>query len=93
MFEALSQSLGPSHWWPADSPFEIAIGAILTQNTNWSNVEKALDNLKANQRLSPLSLYQLSPPQLLNSFDQQVITMLNPREYVTFLNSSTKKLT
>ncbi|MBN2101460.1 MAG: endonuclease III domain-containing protein [Candidatus Aenigmarchaeota archaeon] len=38
---------GPRHWWPAETPFEVIIGAILTQNTNWKNVEKAIDNLKS----------------------------------------------
>lgn len=47
---------GPTHWWPGDSPFEIAIGAILTQNTNWTNVEKALDNLKREKLLHPQAI-------------------------------------
>jgi endonuclease-3 related protein len=42
----MSAHYGPTHWWPGDSPFEIAIGAILTQNTAWTNVEKAIENLK-----------------------------------------------
>lgn len=46
-FEAMSESLGPSNWWPGDSPFEIALGAILTQNTAWTNVEKAIANLRS----------------------------------------------
>jgi len=44
-FEAMSGALGPSRWWPGDTPFEIALGAILTQNTAWANVEKAIANL------------------------------------------------
>ncbi len=47
---------GPQNWWPGDSPFEIMVGAILTQNTNWSNVQKAIDNLKAADLLSYPSL-------------------------------------
>jgi endonuclease III related protein len=46
MYDALSAALGPSRWWPGETPFEVAIGAILTQNTNWTNVEKAIANLK-----------------------------------------------
>jgi endonuclease-3 related protein len=38
--------LGPQHWWPAETPFEVMVGAILTQNTSWKNVERAVDNLK-----------------------------------------------
>jgi len=46
IFYRLYETYGPQHWWPGDSPLEIAIGAILTQNTNWMNVEKAIGNLK-----------------------------------------------
>ena len=49
MFDAL----GPQQWWPGETPFEVVIGAILTQNTNWSNVEKAIKNLKTAGKLSP----------------------------------------
>ncbi|MBE0536914.1 MAG: endonuclease III domain-containing protein [Phycisphaerae bacterium] len=43
---------GPQHWWPGESRIEIIVGAILTQNTNWRNVEKAIGNLKAAEMLS-----------------------------------------
>lgn len=46
LYQRLFQWYGPSKWWPGDSPFEIAVGAMLTQNTAWINVEKAIDNLK-----------------------------------------------
>lgn len=46
-YDALSQAWGPQHWWPAESPFEVIVGAYLTQNTAWSNVERALENLRA----------------------------------------------
>jgi endonuclease-3 related protein len=42
----MSDHFGSQDWWPGDSPFEIMVGAILTQNTNWQNVEKAITNLK-----------------------------------------------
>lgn len=42
MFEILNHHYGDQHWWPADTPYEVMVGAVLTQNTNWSNVEKAL---------------------------------------------------
>ncbi|MDR1490781.1 MAG: endonuclease III domain-containing protein [Desulfovibrio sp.] len=48
---------GPSKWWPADSPFEIAVGAVLTQNTAWRNVEKAIAGLRARGVLRPEALY------------------------------------
>ena len=47
---------GPTHWWPGDSAFEIALGAILTQNTAWTNVEKAIANLKAARLMSPMAI-------------------------------------
>jgi endonuclease-3 related protein len=47
IYEALLNRYGPQHWWPAESVFEILVGAILTQNTAWTNVERAIDNLKS----------------------------------------------
>lgn len=51
-FEALYLVWGPQHWWPAQTAFEVIAGAILTQNTAWTNVEKALENLCAAKALS-----------------------------------------
>jgi endonuclease-3 related protein len=53
LYDILHHVFGPQHWWPADSPFEIIVGAILTQQTSWSNVEKAIANLKAANVLAP----------------------------------------
>lgn len=53
MYNRMSRFYGPTHWWPGDSPFEIAVGAILTQNTAWTNVEKAIANLKQEKLLHP----------------------------------------
>ncbi len=64
MYDAMAASLGPSHWWPGDTPFEIAIGAILTQNTNWNNVEKAITHLKDADLLTPQAMYALPINQL-----------------------------
>lgn len=47
LYDLLLNYFGPQDWWPGDSPFEIIIGAVLTQNTAWTNVEKAINNLKA----------------------------------------------
>ena len=46
VYKKLYRAFGPQSWWPGDTPFEVAVGAILTQNTNWGNVEKAINNLK-----------------------------------------------
>ena len=64
MYTALADRLGPSHWWPAGSPFEVMVGAVLTQNTSWSNVDKAITNLRAAGRLTPDALHALSPDEL-----------------------------
>lgn len=50
---------GKQHWWPADSAFEVMVGAILTQNTAWQNVEKAIDNLKKENLLSVSKLTKI----------------------------------
>lgn len=52
MYNLLYTALGPQNWWPAETELEMMAGAILTQNTNWSNVEKAIENLKAKDLLS-----------------------------------------
>lgn len=54
--DRLHDHYGPQQWWPADTPFEVMVGAILTQNTAWTNVEKAVANLKANRALSPKTI-------------------------------------
>src|SRR5260370_17492434 len=46
-FNSLFTALGPQRWWPANTPFEVIVGTILTQNTSWTNVEMALPNLPA----------------------------------------------
>ncbi len=45
-YQKLLDHYGSRNWWPAETPFEVVIGAILTQNTNWKNVEKAIANLR-----------------------------------------------
>jgi len=46
-YRILFDAYGPQHWWPGDTPWEVCVGAVLTQNTSWKNVEKAIANLKA----------------------------------------------
>ena len=52
-YEAMSAALGPMHWWPARSPFEVIVGAILTKSTAWGNVERAIANLRSARMLTP----------------------------------------
>ncbi|MHC4540735.1 MAG: endonuclease III domain-containing protein, partial [Planctomycetota bacterium] len=58
------EAFGPQHWWPGETPFEIITGAILTQNTSWTNVEKAIANLKSAGHLSPEALNQIELARL-----------------------------
>ncbi len=60
----MADHFGPTNWWPGDSAFEIAVGAILTQNTAWRNVEKALVNLKGEDLLSPRALLDCQSARL-----------------------------
>ncbi len=64
IFTRLSAVYGPRHWWPAETPFEVCVGAILTQNTNWGNVEKAIANLKNAELLDPQRLAVIPEEQL-----------------------------
>ena len=59
IYHRLIGCYGPQHWWPAEAPFEMIAGAILTQSAAWSNVEKAIINLKAAKALSPKALRHL----------------------------------
>ena len=64
LYETLYSFYGPQHWWPGDTPLEIAVGAILTQNTNWGNVEKAIGNLKKHKMLNAKVIHQMPIDQL-----------------------------
>ncbi len=64
IYERLYAHFGPQNWWPAETPFEVCVGAILTQNTNWRNVERAIENLKARGLLSPEALNELTEGEL-----------------------------
>ncbi len=58
------QCFGPQHWWPGETQIEIMVGAVLTQNTNWRNVESAILQLKQDQQLSFRKLIDISPEKL-----------------------------
>ena len=64
IYSRLYAAFGPQSWWPGDSAFEVSVGAILTQNTNWANVEKAIETLKREKKLSAKALHALPQPQL-----------------------------
>jgi endonuclease-3 related protein len=73
VYEVLHEYFGDLHWWPGDSPFEVMVGAILTQNTAWKNVETAIGHLKAGDLLHPARLRRLA--------DQQLADMIRPAGY------------
>jgi endonuclease-3 related protein len=64
IYQLLFDYFGPEHWWPGQTRFEIIAGAILTQNTNWDNVEKAIANLKSDDLLSPEKLRDIKISEL-----------------------------
>lgn len=60
IYRSLYQTYGPQRWWPGGTPFEVMVGAVLTQNTAWSNVEKAITNLKKHGLLTPSRMNSLT---------------------------------
>jgi len=64
IYRLLYDEFGPQQWWPGDTEFEIITGAILTQNTSWANVNKAIANLKSADCLTPEKLHHLDQTQL-----------------------------
>src|SRR4030067_1048532 len=64
VYHRLSAANGRQRWWPGDSAFEIMVGAVLTQNTAWTNVEKAIANLKHAKALSPEAIVRTHPRRL-----------------------------
>ncbi|MBF0539818.1 MAG: endonuclease III domain-containing protein [Nitrospirae bacterium] len=64
IYDKLYAAFGAQHWWPGRTPFEVALGAILTQNTNWGNVQKAINNLREADCLTPHRLYEIPQEQL-----------------------------
>jgi endonuclease-3 related protein len=63
-YRTLLAAWGPQHWWPAHTPFEVIVGSFLTQNTAWTNVERALANLRAANLLSLEAIRQVPLPEL-----------------------------
>jgi endonuclease-3 related protein len=64
IYDTLLQFFGEQGWWPAETPFEVVVGAVLTQNTAWRNVERAIENLKEAGMLTPQSLMGLDETRL-----------------------------
>jgi endonuclease-3 related protein len=73
VYRRLLARYGPQHWWPARTPFEVIVGAVLTQNTAWTNVEQAIANLEAAAALDAQALLDLP--------EQRLATLLRPSGY------------
>ncbi len=63
-YDSLFERFGPQQWWPARTRFEVIVGAILTQNTNWGNVERAIRALKKSKALTPAKMFALPTVKL-----------------------------
>jgi endonuclease-3 related protein len=80
-FKRLLDRFGPQRWWPGETPFEVMVGAVLTQNTAWGNVEKAIDRLKAADALGCRTILTLA--------DAELADLIRPAGY---FNVKTKRL-
>ncbi len=86
IYDLAFERFGPQHWWPGETPFEIIIGAILTQNTSWSNVEKAIANIKKADLLNPQALYKLDINQLAELIRPAGYFNIKAKRLKSFLN-------
>lgn len=86
IYKLLFDFFGPRHWWPGDTPLEIIIGAILTQNTSWGNVEKAIGNLKKHKLLSARKLYCIKTGRLAEIIRPAGFYNLKARRLKNFIN-------
>ncbi|HEX2965526.1 MAG TPA: endonuclease III domain-containing protein [Syntrophorhabdaceae bacterium] len=64
IFNALLEAFGPRHWWPGETRLEVIVGAVLTQNTSWKNVEKAIANLKSADAMDLRTLHEMQREKL-----------------------------
>ncbi len=81
IYACLCAAFGPQHWWPGETPFEVMVGAILTQSAAWTNVEKAIANLKAAGALSPEAIRSMP--------EEELARLVRPSGY---FNAKAKKL-
>jgi len=91
IYRKLSRIWGPQHWWPAETPFEVIAGAILTQNTSWTNVERALAKLREADVLSVEGIRQLpldELEQLVRSSGYFRQKALRLKSFIAFLDEN-----
>lgn len=85
LYRLLFAAFGPQGWWPGETPFEVALGAILTQNTNWQNVSRVIAALKAQGCLNPLALGEMPEAELARRFRPAGYYNLKARRVKNFL--------
>ena len=86
IYNSLYNYFGPLNWWPGATPFEVMVGAILTQNTSWSNVEKAINILKKENLLEPRKLYRINQEELAQFIKPSGYYNIKARRLKNFIN-------
>ncbi len=87
VYVQLLAAFGPRGWWPADTPFEVMVGAILTQNTAWTNVVRALGKLKESGRFSPEGLLGMPDDEMAEMIRSSGYFRLKTRRLKAFLKT------
>ena len=94
LYHRLWEAFGPQGWWPGDTPFEVAVGAILTQNTNWGNVARVMHGAQSQDLLDPQALRRAAGERSWPGLSgRRVITMSRPggsRNFLDFLANITR---
>lgn len=86
IYSRLNGHYGDLKWWPGETPFEVIVGAILTQNTNWDNVAKAIKNLKTAGMLCPVSLNSTGEAEIAGLIKPSGYYNVKARRLKNFLN-------
>jgi len=86
IYDKLYSFYGPQYWWPGETSFEISVGAILTQNTNWINVEKAIDNLRSNGVLNAKAIHELYLTELASLIRPSGYYNLKAKRLMAFID-------
>ncbi len=85
IYYRLLNHFGKQNWWPAETPFEVCVGAILTQNASWKNVEKAIKNLKEKNLLNPFKIYEIPLNTLANTIKSCGFYNIKAKRLKTFV--------
>lgn len=86
IYGTLARHYGPMNWWPGETPFEVIVGAILTQNTSWRGASRAIENLKQARAMSPRGLRRLAPAKLARLIRPSGYFRLKARRLRSFLD-------